>query len=160
MSTAPGQGSKYAYTGLQQPYDNTRSSHDYGNTAAGPIPGTTSTVTAMASHPYATATPISDDDQDDTWQGTTAQIAARVRAQNRYQPNTLSTITESSTPLEGATPPAHSPSSYFTDIHNDLVTRGDGTSARGPSPSENREPFPVLAADRRVPPRPPTYTPQ
>ncbi|KAF5369706.1 hypothetical protein D9615_010177 [Tricholomella constricta] len=160
-------GNDYAYTGLHQPYDNNWRSQDYGTATIGPIPGAMAPATAAAlAHPYASATPVSDGDKEgggDAWQGTTAQIAARyMRSPNRYQPNTLSTITETSTPpLGGGTPLAHSPSSYPGDLGNDTSAHGDSASTeRGPSllMSENRgPPFSVLGADKRVPPHPPAY---
>ncbi|KAG6814492.1 hypothetical protein H0H92_000017 [Tricholoma furcatifolium] len=126
---------EYAYAGVsQRPHDSTwEPARGYG-----PIPG------AMApqsmSHPYASATPVDD------WQGTTAQIAQRyMRSPNRYlpyEPNTLSTITEATTPR--TSPLIQTPGSIPEDLANDVP---------GPSevPENRAPPFPVLTVNTRPP---------
>ncbi|GLB34397.1 hypothetical protein LshimejAT787_0112810 [Lyophyllum shimeji] len=152
-------GSSYAYTDANayQPYDSGWSSPHYAT--PGPIPGAMApaTAAALAQHPYATASPVVQEDKGDTWQGTTAQISQRyMRSPNRYQPNTLSTITETSTPpLGGGTPLAHSPSSYATDIGSDA-----GVQATGSHPHQNLgAPFSAPTTTKPGYPHPPAYTP-
>ncbi|KAF8076981.1 hypothetical protein FPV67DRAFT_1715941 [Lyophyllum atratum] len=158
MSTAPSSsmngGNNYAYAGVYQPYDNNDWSTPHYVTP-GPIPGAMAPATAASyAHPYATATPTRDDDTGSTWQGTTSQIAQQyMRSPNRYQPNTLSTITETSTPpLGGGTPLAHSPSSYPTDIGSDNSAHGNS------GPSETRAPrYPAFVSEKTGYPHPPAY---
>ncbi|KAG6898346.1 hypothetical protein C0992_009021 [Termitomyces sp. T32_za158] len=132
-------GSEYAPAGIHPAYDNSWG----GGAALGLIPGAMSpAVAASYAQSYGTAAPTTDHPQDDGWQGTTAQIAQRyMRSPNRYQPNTLSTITETS---PQGSPLANSPGS------GDLSNDSGGINAT----PENREPpFPVLKSDR-----PPAYT--
>ncbi|KAG6874227.1 hypothetical protein C0995_003773 [Termitomyces sp. Mi166 len=146
MSNVPGlavNGGDYAYTGVNQPYDNSWG----GGSAIGLIPGAMSPAVAAAyAHPYASPSSTTDQPKDDEWQGTTAQIAQRyMRSPNRYQPHvhTLSTITETS---PQGSPLANSPGSHLGDLSNDNVGAG--------STLENREPpFPVL----KISSRPPVY---
>lgn len=161
MSDAPAStfngGSDYAYAGVDQASDNSWSSPHYAS--PGPIPGAMSPATAATlAHPYATATPVREEykGDPDIWQGTTAQIAQRyMRSPNRYQPNTLSTITETSTPPLGAgTPLAHSPASYPTDIGSDVSVQGNGSD-----PSQSRGP-PFPSPEKTGYPHPPAYTPR
>ncbi|KAG6868727.1 hypothetical protein C0993_011665, partial [Termitomyces sp. T159_Od127] len=129
-------GSEYASAGLSQPYDNSWG----GGAALGLIPGSMSPVVAAAyAKPYGNATSVTDQPSNDGWQGTTAQIAQRyMRSPNRYQPTTLSTITETS---PQGSPLVNSPGSYTGDLSTDSV----GVNAI----PENREPpFPVLRSTR------------
>ncbi|KAG6832339.1 hypothetical protein H0H87_001980 [Tephrocybe sp. NHM501043] len=139
------QASDYTYTGLNQPYDNSWERRP----GLGPIPGAMSPTTAAAlAHPYANATPVMDEAKDDGWQGTTTQIAQRyMRSPNRYQPNTLSTITETSTPH--GTPLAYSPNSIPVDLAAENM-------APVPNQDNRQPPFPVLRTGT-VYPQPPAY---
>ncbi|KAG5354006.1 hypothetical protein J132_00755 [Termitomyces sp. J132] len=135
MSSAPGReinGGDYVYTDVNQSYNNSWG----GGPGSSVIPGAMSPAMATAyAHSYASTPPTTDQPKDDGWQGTTAQIAQRyMRSPSRYQPTTLSTITETS---PQGSPLANSTGSYAGNLSNDSV----GAYAT----PENRESlFPVL----------------
>ncbi|RDB19845.1 hypothetical protein Hypma_013131 [Hypsizygus marmoreus] len=94
-------------------------------TSLSPIPGAMAPATAAA-----LASSQANRSDGGEWQGTTSQIAQQyMRSPNRYQSNTLSTITETSTPPLGARSPlAHSPSSHQTEL-----SQGNGSAPSLPS---------------------------
>lgn len=160
MNVAPVAGPNGASNYYGQPYnpsypsDNGWGASQYGYGASGPPsappPGAMSVVGATSlAHSYTSATGV-------------APMPQQIRAPNRYQPNTLSTITETSTPTVGGTTPlAYSPSSIGTEIYHDAASSlpsgspYPGGSGELPRPQDLGRP-----SQKPMPRYPPPYTPQ
>ncbi|KAF9463646.1 hypothetical protein BDZ94DRAFT_1258190 [Collybia nuda] len=153
MTAAPMTGLNGAANYYNQPYN--PYGYGPGGPTAVPVPGM-----APIPHPYANATGVMYDQGPqqgyNPWPAPMPNVPQQqLRAPNRYQPNTLSTITENSTPpVGGGTPLAHSPSSPGTEIYHSAAS-----SLPSGSPYANASGELARPSEKPMTRYPPAYTP-